>query len=387
MDQNCFYSKNMYNYGNYIVRQEFINNGRWIRYGELDKLCQQSEPYKELMSQPSQCVLSVLDKAWKGFFASIKDWKKNPNKYLGMPKIPKYLKKDGRYPWLIKNNSCRIEDGKLKFVIKRLSKVTIPTKAKGRLIAVRFVPKGGNYVLEIITEVEVPEIREDFESKRIASIDLGINNFVTMTNNIGQQPIIINGKGVKSINQFYNKRKSAIQSDLKRRHDKNWSRALDELTFKRNMRIKNFLHNVSRSVINFCVQNEMDTLVCGYNKEWKQECQLSRLVGQKFAYLPYDMLLMQFEYKCQDVGIRFIKTEESYTSGTSFLDGEQPTEENYDKHRRIKRGLFQSNNGTLINADVNGSLQILKKVFPNAFVDGIEGDCLRPVVINIASAK
>jgi putative transposase len=385
VDENCFYSKNMYNYGNYTIRQEFINNGLWIRYNQLDKLCHHSDPYKELMSQPSQCVLSSLDKVWKSYFQAIKEWKKNQGKFLGMPKLPKYLKKDGRYPWLIKNNSCRIEDGRLKFVIKRLSGVTFPTKAKGRLVAVRFVPKGGNYVLEIITEVDVPEIGEDFESKRIASIDLGVNNFVTMANNIGQRPIIINGRGVKSINQYYNKRKAAVQSDLKRRNDKNWSKKLDDLTFKRNMRIKNFMHNVSRKIVNYCVENDIDTLVLGYNKEWKQECQLSKLTAQKFAYLPYDMLLKQLEYKCQDAGVRFVKTEESYTSGTSFLDEEQPTEANYNKSRRIQRGLFQSNTGRLINSDVNGAYQIMKKVFPNAFVDGIVGCGLTPVVINVTS--
>ncbi len=387
VDQNCFYSKNLFNFANYTIRQEFINNGKWIRYNELDKLLHNSEPYVELMSQPAQCTLSMLDKMWKSFFKSIKDWKKNPTKYLGMPKLPKYLAKDGRYPWFIKNNSCRIEDGRLKFVVKRLSGITFPTKAKGRLIQVRFVPKGTAYIMEIITEVEVPEIPADRESRRICSIDLGVNNFVTMTNNIGQQPIIINGRGVKSINQFYNKKKAALQSDLKKRNGKNWSRRLDELTFKRNMRVKNFMHNASRSVVNWCIQNDIDTLIIGYNKEWKQECSMSKVTSQKFNYLPYESFLFQLEYKCQDAGIKLIKTEESYTSGTSFLDDEEPIENNYNKSRRIKRGLFKSNDGQFINSDVNGSLQIMKKVFPNAFDGygiGVKG--LSPVVISVVQA-
>jgi putative transposase len=236
--------------------------------------------------------------------------------------------------------------------------------------------------MEIVTEIEVEEAIEQ-KNIRIASIDLGVNNFVTLTNNIGLQPIIINGKGVKSINQYYNKQKAVLQSDLKRRNNKNWSKQLDILTFKRNMRLKNFTHNVSRKVVNYCVENNIDTLVCGYNKDWKQECSMSKPSNQKFAYLPFETLINQFEYKCQDAGIKFLLIDESYTSCTSFLDGEVACKENYDKSRRVKRGLFKTCN-QLINADVNGSLQIMRKAFPNAFISyGIEGLGLTPLVISV----
>ncbi len=386
IDENCFYSKNLFNLANYTIRQEFIGNGKYIKWYDLDKLLHHTDAYKELMSQPAQCTLAMLDKAWKSFFVSIKDWSKNPNKYLGRPKLPKYLKKDGRYVWQIKNNSCRINsDGELFFTVKRLKGFKFQTRAKGRLICVRFIPRGMYYMMEVVTEVEVPD-RIDSEPKRIAAIDLGINNFVTLTNNIGQQPIIINGKGVKSINQLYNKKKAKLQSDLKTRHGQDWSHALGELTFKRNMRVKNFMHNVSRFVVNWCVENDVDTLLVGHNKNWKQESPLSKAVNQKFIYLPFDMLLRQLAYKCEDVGIRFMEHEEGYTSGTSFLDGEFPVKENYDKSRRINRGLFQSGKG-LVNADVNGSLQIMMKVFPNAFSYGIGVDSLQPTVLNLTTVK
>jgi putative transposase len=380
IDENCFYAKNLYNLATYTVRQEFVNNKRWIKYGELDKMLQQTDAYKELMSQPAQCTLKMVDLVWKSFFVSIKDWNKNPSKYLGMPKLPKYLKKDGRHVWQIKNNSCRINpDGEIFFTVKRLKGYRFHTKAKGRLICVRFIPRGHYYMMEVVTEIEVPD-KADFESKRIASIDLGVNNFVTLTNNIGEKPIIINGRSVKAINQLYNKRKAKMQSELKKRHDRNWSEALSVLTFKRNMRVKDFMHNVSRCIVDWCIENEIDTLVVGHNKNWKQECSMSKTSNQKFVYLPYDMLLRQLAYKCEDVGMKFIENEESYTSGTSFLDSELPTTENYDKSRRITRGLFQSKRG-LINADVNGSLQIMKKVFPNAFSYGIGVECLQPIVL------
>jgi putative transposase len=301
-----------------------------------------------------------------------------------MPKLPRYLKKDGRYPWFIKNNVSYIKDGILHFQVKRLHGVTFTTKSQGRLIQVRFIPRGSCYVMEIVTEVQI--INCERESKRIASIDLGVNNFVTLTNNIGLQPIIINGKGIKSINQFYNKQKAKLVSDLTKRNNKYWSKNLDKISFKRNMRVKSFIHNVSRKVVNYCLENNLDTLICGYNKKWKQECSMSKTSNQKFVYIPYDMLLSQLIYKCQDVGIKFITTDESYTSGTSFLDGEVACKENYDKSRRITRGLFQTYSKGLINADVNGSLQIMRKVFPNATYGGygIEGFDLTPIVINVA---
>lgn len=382
VDRMCYNSKNLYNYANYIIRQEFIENGNYIQYKEMNKNLKAQFDYKSCMSQPANCTLRLLDKNWKSFFVAIKDWSKNKDKYLGMPKMPKYLKKDGRYPWMIPNNACFFkEEGKIHFAITRLQGCEWKTNASGRLIQIRFIPCGSCYVMEVVTEIEIPDTI-DFESKNIASIDLGVNNFVTMTNNIGLQPIIINGKGVKSINQYYNKNKAKLQSELKIRHNKNWSKALEVLTFKRNNRVKNFIHHASRHIVDYCVENGIDTLVCGLNKEWKQECSMSKATNQKFVYMPYDMFIKQLEYKTQEVGIKFVLTEEAYTSGTSFLDGEVPCKQNYDKSRRVKRGLFQSGN-RLINSDVNGSLQIMMKVFPNAFSNGIEGG-LNPVVINVA---
>ena len=380
IDENCFFSKNLYNLANYTIRQEFINNGKWIKYRDLDKMMQSTDAYHELKSQPSQCTLQVLDRSWKSFFKGIKDWKKHPEKYLGMPKLPKYKPKDGRFTWFIKNNCCRIEDDKLIFGVKRLQTgYQFKTKAKGRLICVRFVPHGSHYTMEVVTEIEVPD-KVDFESKNIASIDLGINNLVTLTNNIGLSPLIINGRGIKSINQYYNKNRASLQSSVMLRNGKKYSNNLEVLTFKRNMRVKNYLHNASRRVVDYCVENGIDTLVCGLNKTWKQECKLGKKTTQSFISIPHDMLIQQLEYKCEAVGIKFLTIDEAYTSGTSFLDGEVACRENYNKKRRVHRGLFQSEL-KLINADVNGSLQIMTKVFPNVFGYGIEGN-LTPTIIN-----
>jgi putative transposase len=281
IDQNCFYSKNLYNYANYIIRQELINNSKWLRYQDLQKSLKTSDAYKQLKSQPSQCVLQSLDRVWKSYFNSIKDWKQEKSKYLGMPKMPSYKKKDGRYVWFIKNNNAFIEDdGNIYFRVKRLQGYVWKTKAKGKLLCIRFVPLGVNYKMEVVTEIEISDIPDDLISDRVCSIDLGINNFVTLTNNIGLQPIIINGKGMKSCNQFYNKRKSKLQSELKKRNNQDLSNKLEAITFKRNNVTNNYLHNSSKIVVEYCKANNIDTLVCGYNKEWKQNIHICKKVSQ-----------------------------------------------------------------------------------------------------------
>ena len=352
----------------------------------MNKNLKVTDEYKRCMSQPANSTLRMLDKTWKSFFSAIADWKKHPNKYLGMPKIPKYLKKDGRYVWSVPNNSCYLEtDGTIYFRIRKLQSYIWRTHiTDGRLIQVRFVPKGSCYVMEVVYEIEVSD-ESQIDSERIASIDVGVNNLVTMANNIGVNPIIINGKGIKSINQYYNKRLSKEKSLLKIRHGKDWSKKLEAMTFKRHCRIKNYIHNTSRYFVNWCKEHDIDTLVIGHNSEWKQNTSLSKKATQSFVMVSYNMLIWQLKYKCQNEGIKFVVTEENYTSGTSFLDGEMPIVEHYNKSRRIQRGLFKSNSGQLINSDVNGALQIMKKVFPNAFSEryGIEG-VLTPVVINAA---
>ncbi|GAB6889822.1 MULTISPECIES: RNA-guided endonuclease InsQ/TnpB family protein [Geobacillus] len=375
----CFKSKNLYNYANYIVRQEFINNNEWIRYNSLDKMLKHKQVYKELPAQTSQQILRLLDKNWKSFFKAIKDWSKNKEKYLGKPKLPKYKKKNGRNVVIFTNQQCKIKDGYIKFPKTDLK---LKTKVIEGLQQVRIVPKGSIYVIEVVYKKEIPNMIR--ESNRVVGIDLGLNNFVTMVNNIGETPIVINGKGVKSINQYYNKQKAYFQSILKKQNGLNWSKRLEKLTLKRNNKIKDFMHKASRYVVDWCVKHNIDTIVIGKNDNWKQEVDLGKRLNQAFVQIPYDMFIEQLQYKCEEVGIKVVLTEESYTSGTSFLDGEAPIKENYDKNRRIKRGLFKSNKGILINADVNGAYNIMRKVFPKAFANGVEGVGLHPVKLNVA---
>jgi putative transposase len=333
------------------------------------------------MSQASQCTLQVLDRCWKSFFVSIKDWKKNPHKYLGMPNLPNYKKKDGRFTWFLKNNQTYIKEGRLYFRLKVFNGYSFKTNCPGRLISVRFVPKGSIYVMEIVYEQEINDIPK-LNKDNIASIDLGVNNLVTMVNNIGQRPIIINGRGIKSLNQFYNKQRSKILSEIRNVNHAAWSMSLNKLDLKRCNRMKNYLHHISKFIVSYCANNNIGTLVIGLNSFWKNKTKLNHIVAQQFEFIPYGMLIKQLKYKCQLQGIELIITDESYTSGTSFLDNEEPIKENYNKARRVHRGLFISNKGIKINSDVNGAFQIMRKVFPNMSINGIEGN-LTPIVLNV----
>lgn len=382
-DELCFKSKNLYNYANYIIRQEFINNKNYIKYKDLTFQLKHSESFKDLGSNSSQHTLKMLDKSWKSFFVAIKDWSRNPSKYLGKPKLPKYKKKDGRYICVLTNMQSQIKDGYLYFAFKPLKPFNnlIRTKVKDKHMQTRIIPKGSCYVLEIVYQKEI-ELKE-VKSKNIIGIDLGLNNFATITNNIGLKPIVINGKGVKSYNQYWNKQIAKYKSLAKTNNKLDWTKRLEKLTLKRYNKIDYFMHCASKYVIDYCIENDIDTIIIGHNKEWKQESNLYKTINQGFVQIPYDLFINKLKYKCEDIGIKVIETEESYTSGTSFLDNEEPIKENYNKKRRIHRGLFKSNTGKLINSDVNGAYQIIKKVFSNAFANGIEGVGLHPIVISL----
>ena len=379
IDEMCFNSKNLYNEANYVIRQKFIESGEYFNYYDMNKEFKTHENYKLTFSQPANCTLRLLDKNWKSYFKAIKDWKEHPDKYLGMPKLPKYLPKDGRFPWMIPNNQLYYDYEKSTIYIRNrhMNDYDWHCRCLGRPIQVRFIPHGNHYTMEIIYEIEIEDIDKNMVSERIAAIDIGVDNLVTMTNNIMGSPIIINGKPLKSINQQYNKQKAKMQSDLMKRNGQHWSNKLETLSYKRNQRIKNYMHNASALIIKWCVEHNIDTLVVGKNDTWKQE----KKHMQNFTSIPYEMLLGQLQYKCENVGIKYIEVNEAYTSGTSYLDNEAPIKENYNKERRIQRGLFQAKN-MLINADVNGSLQIMRKVFPDSYTGyGIEVD-LTPIIIN-----
>ena len=204
-----------------------------------------------------------------------------------------------------------------------------------------------------------------------------------MVNNIGINTIAIKGGVIKSIKQYYNKKNAKIRSELAKINKMNWSKRLQNLKDKRFEIIKYHMHCISKYIVDWCVMHDIDTIIVGYNNNWKQE----QLGMQNFTYIPYELFLYMLSYKSENVGIKCVTNEESYTSGTSFLDCEEPCKENYNKERRVHRGLFVSNKGIKINADVNAAYQIMKKVFPDVFSDGVEGVGLHPTIINFGNVN
>jgi putative transposase len=382
-DELCFQSKNMYNLCNYTIRQEFISSGKVMKYGDLNKILKKTDTFKELGSNSAQMVTQILCKSWKSFLVAVKDYAKNPDKYLGKPRIPGYKKKDGRFICTLTNCQTRIIDGYLHFGFKRLHPYNkmFKTKVDGYHLSTRIVPSGGCYVLEIVYEKEIEQL--DLNKNNIASIDLGVNNFVTMVNNIGIKPIVINGRGIKSYNQYWNKQIAKYRSVLKKTNKLDWSKRLQRMTDKRNFKMDYFTHCASKYLVWYCINNDIGTIVVGKNNRWKQESKMSTTNNQKFIQIPYDLFIKKLKYKCEEIGINIIENEEGYTSGTSFLDNEEPIKSNYNKSRRIHRGLFESNNGIKINADCNGAYQIMRKVFSNVNANEIVDVHLHPVIINL----
>lgn len=391
LDDFCFKSKNLYNHAMYIVRQEFISSGKWIRYQDIDRLLKLDADYPDYRNMPgaqsAQQLLKIVDNIWKSFFKSIKDWSKHRDKYLGKPNLPKYLKKSSRTVLILTNQNVKLVDDVLKFP-KTFKGFTLNPQCIYKdnfksIQQVRFVPKSQYIVAEVIYNVEISgEVIPD--NGRYMSIDIGVDNLAAVTNNFGGRPILINGKGLKSINQYYNKCLAHYQSIAKMHNNLHRTNRINRLTLKRDRKISDGMHKISKFIINEAVRQDISIIIIGYNNGWKQSSKMSKAVNQKFIQIPFARLIQRIEYKAQDVGIRIVRVEESYTSGTSFLDYESPTKEFYNKSRRIYRGLFKSSTGRLINADVNGSLQIMKKVFPNAYdSNGIEGVVLHPIKVDV----
>lgn len=384
-------SKNLYNHANFLVRNEFIKNNKWLRYGEMDKILKTDltfDDYKQMpTAQSAQQILRLLEKDWKSFFTAIKDWSNHKDRYLGRPKLPKYKPKDGKHILILTNQNVKIKDGVLCFP-KTFKGFTINSQflQKDNFVSfqqVRFIPNYKSFTVEIVYNIEVPNALLP-DNGRYLSVDIGLDNLATIVNNVSVKPIVINGKGLKSINKYYNKQISHYREVAKRMNDRDYTNRMNRITLKRNHKIDDYMHKASKYLIDYALENDFNTIVIGNNKNWKQKSSMSKRVNQSFVGIPHMKFIEMVQYKAQNVGLNVILTEESYTSGTSFLDNEEPIKVNYDKSRRVQRGLFVSNNGTKINADVNGAYQIMRKVFPKVNADGIQGVALHPIRVSIA---
>lgn len=377
----CWLSKNLYNYANYQIRQHFVETSLMLSEYELtNKLGKEKQhDYIQLPAQTSQQIIKLLFKNWKSFFNANKEYRLKPNKFKSKPNLPKYKDKDGQNIVIFTNQNCRIKDGFIYFAKKILK----PLKTKvneDRLQQVRIVPQATCYVIEVVYRSENKNARE-LNKDGVLSIDLGLNNLVTTYNNVGLRPFIINGRIVKSINQYYNKKKAKLMSYV---GDKGTSNRIKKLSLNRHCKIDNYLHHTSKFIINYCLINNIGTVIIGNNKDWKQKINMGNKNNQSFVYVPFSTLIKQIQYKAEEVNIEVIITEESYTSKIDHLSNEpMKHRENY-LGKRKKRGLFQSATKKLINADINGAIGVMRKVIGDSQLNEIinRGLAFNPFKIN-----
>ena len=371
LDHLLLLAKNLYNKALYEVRQYYFQakddpsvKYKYLNYYALDKLLKErnDNDYRALPTNNSQEVLKLVNQNFCSFFKLISMKRERISSYLNRVQIPKYLDKvKGRQ--VLVYNRTQLSQKLLKQGIFRIPKTNIKIKlnCSDKISQIRIVPKNSYIVIEVIYEIQEKELLKD-DSKYL-SIDLGINNLATCSSNV-IEPFIIDGRRVKSINQFYNKHKAELQSSL--RGNKKSSKRIQHLSNKRNFKILNYLHKASKFIVNQAVSNTLNTIVIGYNKGWKQETNLGKKNNQNFVQIPFEKLVSLISYKARLQGIQVFLQEESYTSQVSFLEGDyipifkKDDNKKNPSGKRTKRGLYSSPKG-LINADVNGSLNILRK--------------------------
>ena len=360
-------SNNLYNQALYLFRQQLDADGTWLWYNDMDKLMKQTLNldgecnYKLLKAQCSQQVLRVFDKSIKAYCKSIKEWKKHPEKYKGMPQMPHYRKRGGMFNLYYPNQSCRIKDGYIR-LSKDLS-VKIPQWEKygdslKSFCQVRMIPNRRNVKVEIVYNHDVQ--RADVDTNKCAAIDLGLDNLATMVTDEGC--VIFSGKYLKSYNQYFNKTLSHLQSIKDHQGIKRSTRRIIRMYNKRDRYFEDAFQKVSRQIVDILVEKKIGRLIVGYNAGWKQKSDMGKRNNQKFVQMPFARLTSYLRYKCEMVGIDFVKHEESYTSKCDALALESIGKHKEYLGRRVKRGLFRSSTGKVINADQNGALNILRKV-------------------------
>ena len=362
----CIASNNLYNQALYVVKQEFEKTGKFLGFYQIDKIMKKTcnldgeINYYNLKAQTAQQVLKLLEKNWKSYFKSIKDWKKNPSKYKGMPKPPKFKKSGEQNIIIFTNQNSKIKDNTI--VLSKDFKISIP-EYKGKNFKeynqVRILPKPNGYKVEIVYNQK--EFNVNLDKSKYTSIDLGLDNLATLIST-ETKPIIFSGKILKSYNQRYNKIKSKLCSIKDKMKIKKYTKKLNKIEENRENLINDYLHKVSKGIVTYCIENKIGTLIVGKNKAWKDSMNLGKRTNQKFIQIPHSRLISYLKYKCELVGINFVETEESYTSKVDHLAFEEMKHQENYLGKRIKRGLFQSSTGKLLNADVNGALGILRKV-------------------------
>ena len=369
----CRIAKNLVNQAIYNVRQYYFTEGEYLNYEKNYHLLKNSDNYKMLNSNMAQQILKEVDGSFKAFFGLLKLAKKGKYPFNAC-KLPNYLPKNGYTTLVI--GFVRLNGNKLILPFSNTYKkshkpieITIPPILLDKKVKeIRIIPKANARFFEIQYIYEAEHIQRNLNQSNALALDLGINNLVTAVSSTGKS-FIIDGRKIKSINQWFNKENTRLQSIKDKQHfsKKNTNRQ-NAILRNRNNKVNDYMNKVARKIINYCICNDIGVLVVGYNETFQRNANIGKANNQNFINIPYGKLREKLEYLCELNDINYVKQEESYTSKASFFDKDKIPVYNADNPQeykfsgnRIHRGMYQCANGQLINADVNGALNILRK--------------------------
>lgn len=397
----CRYANNLYNVGLYNIRQYYFQEKQFLTYESNYHACKENENYALLQAGIAQQILRVVDRSFKSFFNLVK--KANNGEYRFQDiKIPHYRKKGGMFVLVLQKNAISIRNGNLKLPMSYAFKhqheglkveIPFPNRIDPSTIKeVRILPcdfSGRYFKIQYVytVQAEPKSLNED----NALGIDIGVDNLATCVPTNGT-PFILNGRGIKSINHRWNKERARLQSIADKQGTKGGkTKRIYRITEKRNNQVKDAIRKAARYIVDYCILNDIGTIIVGYNKDFKRSVNIGRANNQTFTNIPFGDLRSTIKNLCERYEIQYIEQEESYTSKSSFLDNDVLPEYNPEQPykgkfsgKRIYRGLYQSANGTKINADVNGAANILRKA--NRFDSSIlcQGFLANPQRIRLA---
>ena len=366
----CHIAKNLTNEAIYNVRQYYFTEGKFLKYEKNYTLLKNSPNYKALNSNMAQQILKEVDGSFKSFFGLFKLAKQGKYAFKDC-KLPRYLSKDGYTTLVI--GFVRLKGNKLiipfsnsfKKTHKPIEIAIPPVLLDKKVKEIRIIPKANARFFEIQYIYEAEYVQRKLNKNNALALDLGINNLVTAASSKGES-FIIDGRRLKSINQWFNKENARLQSIKDKQHfGKKITNRQKAIARDRNNKVNDYMNKTARKIINYCIAHDIGTLIVGYNETFQRDSHIGKQNNQNFVNIPYGQLRSKLEYLCELNNIIFVKQEESYTSKASFWDKDNIPTYNADNLQfsgnRMHRGLYKTANGTLLNADVNGALNIMCK--------------------------
>ena len=374
----CFFSKNLYNVALYNIRQHYFTQKKHLTYESNYHECKENENYKLLQAGVSQQIMKIVDRAFKTFFALIEKAKKGEYRFCDI-KLPHYRPKDSLFNLVLSTNAISIKDGYLNVPMsmtfmqlygKEKIKIRVPDRVlEHKIKEIRIIPicKGSKFKIQYVYEIEAENLNLNQDEK--LAIDLGLENLATCISTVGTS-FIMDGRRIKSINRLWNKRRAELQNRLPQ--GQYTSRLIQRLTLKRNNRTNDCIKKTARYIVNHSIEHNIGTIICGYNLDFKRGINLGKKNNQNFTQISFGSLREQLANLCERYGMKYIEQEEAYTSKASFLDLDELPVFNADNPKkyefsgkRITRGLYQSSDGRIVNADLNGAANILRKSSQN----------------------